>query len=1323
MESGERVDYPRAYAPTGRERLTLRLLIFTGFICLVLFIVWFFSSVEPGNHWLYWPFTIALLFKLLKMIHEWYHYVDLSVPTMPESKKTWKVDMLTTACPGEPYEMFEETLRAMVAVKYPHTSYLCDEGNDPKLKALCDDLGVVHVTRIEKTNAKAGNINNALKQATGELCVVMDPDHVPHPDFLDRVVNYFEDPKIGYVQIVQGYGNQDESLIARGAAEQTYHFYGPMMMCMNSYGTVQAIGANCTFRRKALDDIGGHAPGLAEDMHTAMQIHAKGWKSLYVPEMLTRGLVPSTLPAYYKQQLKWSRGTFELLFVTFPKLCKNFTWRQNLHYFMLPLYYLFGLINLFDIIIPCASLVLADVAWKLELDQFFMVFSLLVCLSLLIRLYAQRWVMEESERGLHLMGGLLRFGTWYIFIIGFIYSIFRVNVPYIPTPKHDEPVNNWKLTLPNFIAAILILICIGYGLSVDYTPYSIAMAGFALINASILLFTVAIGQEKFLLQVRNKAKTIKAAWKSYSFAQSIYSGVAGFVCNTARNGALLFAFVLIFFFGTALVTKDQTLILSSLAPPEIKETGGFYTGIYIPEMEHDPSFTHVSDAQKKLGSEFDIVSLYQAWGPKSISEFPMDLLTQIDKHKGIPMITWEPWASTFPEFANHPDLKNERKICKAIYEGKFDNYLHSYAQVIRSYSKPVFLRFGHEPDNPAYPWSRSGGNTPGEYVQAWRHIVDLFQNDGVYNVSWVFNPWSESSVFEYFPGGRYVDWVSLTSLNYGYASPDRKWYSFDDIYLPFRHKIMKLKRPVMLAEFGSTNYGGDRSKWLEDAFGKIKNKYTEIKAVVLFNSSKDKNWPTAWRPDSTTKFIDWSFNRDPHSAVAIAENLKSALYRERPMQKGGLHYTKEFYEKVKERKWVSPFTLTDDKGNYKLLVNGESFYVKGIAYNPQHDWRDGHLPLTRKQLEKDFTLIKKMGANTIRRYNPGPYDDNILNIAAEKDMKVMYGFWFDPKTDYFRDTNEVKVEIERVLRTVEKYKNHPAILAWNVGNETWGLLKHQFYKPYLTTVRQEYIKMLEYLAQRIHEIDPAHPVMTSFEHEEFQIRGEFASFRDLAPSLDIIGVNSYYDEQIKELANIATQMEPDRPYMVTEFGPRGYWEPKYSKSRKGRVLEDSDEEKSEFYAMQWKRYIEKNAGKNVGGVAYCWKDRLEGSLTWFGLSDNEGNVKPAYYSLKECWEGTSTPYVLKTANICSPDGQFKPGTEYKFCAQVPGVTREGLSYEWALHREEYLEKIDVVKSNLHGDSITLKIPAEPSRYRLYLYVRDNKGNVVTDSYPLMVKNN
>lgn len=131
--------------------------------------------------------------------------------------------------------MLERTLSAIQNITYPHTAWCCDEAEDENIKQLCLQLGVNHVTRTNKKDAKAGNINNALQYATGELCVVLDPDHVPVPEFLNKVIAYFDDPAIGFFQVVQAYYNQQQSLVAKGAAQQTYQFYGPMMMAMHSY--------------------------------------------------------------------------------------------------------------------------------------------------------------------------------------------------------------------------------------------------------------------------------------------------------------------------------------------------------------------------------------------------------------------------------------------------------------------------------------------------------------------------------------------------------------------------------------------------------------------------------------------------------------------------------------------------------------------------------------------------------------------------------------------------------------------------------------------------------------------------------------------------------------------------------------------------------------------------------------------------------------------------------------------------------------------------------------------------------------------------------
>ncbi len=481
-------------------------MIVLGLFCMVSFLFWFIDEDHIGYAPLFWLLTTALGFKLLRTLHEWYHYFAVSVPKRPVLQTPFTVDVFTTACPGEPHSMIIQTLEAIQNIRYPHTTYLCDEGDDPVLKAACERLGVKHITRSIKVNAKAGNINNALQYATGDICLILDPDHVPAPEFLDEVLPFFENPEIGFVQVVQAYSNRKESLVAYGAAEQTYSFYGPMMMGMNSYGTVQAIGANCTFRREALDSIGGHAAGLAEDMHTAMQLHAKGWKSVYVPKILTRGLVPATMSAYYKQQIKWARGTFELLFAVYPKLFSKFTWRQKIHYFTLPLYYLFGVFNLVDFAIPILALVLAEFPWYVPLGEFVVMFAPFFCISICIRHFAQRWLHEKNESGFHMFGGILRTGTWWVFSLGLIYSIFRIKVPYIPTPKDDKPQNNYLLNLPNITVCVISIWAIYYS-QLEYghlydNPYVQMMALFSLVNVSILGGIILIGQEKWMHWIR-----------------------------------------------------------------------------------------------------------------------------------------------------------------------------------------------------------------------------------------------------------------------------------------------------------------------------------------------------------------------------------------------------------------------------------------------------------------------------------------------------------------------------------------------------------------------------------------------------------------------------------------------------------------------------------------------------------------------------------------------------------------------------------------------------------------------------------------------------
>ncbi len=171
----QRLEYSDPLGPTfpsSRERWKLYLLIGVAVVSVVQFIWWLVAPEHIGDPWIFWLLIASFGYKILFWLYEWYLYLGITIPPRPALSRTWSVDVFTTACPGEPEEMIVNTLRAMVAIRYPHRSYLCDEGDSPTLKRVCDELGVIHVTRSERKDAKAGNINNGLAKSGGEICVV-----------------------------------------------------------------------------------------------------------------------------------------------------------------------------------------------------------------------------------------------------------------------------------------------------------------------------------------------------------------------------------------------------------------------------------------------------------------------------------------------------------------------------------------------------------------------------------------------------------------------------------------------------------------------------------------------------------------------------------------------------------------------------------------------------------------------------------------------------------------------------------------------------------------------------------------------------------------------------------------------------------------------------------------------------------------------------------------------------------------------------------------------------------------------------------------------
>lgn len=430
-------EFKEARGATRLDRFVLVMLTVAGVISILNLLDWWFEADHVGNLPLFVILSTFFWYGVGRNILIWINYLRIKKPdSVPTPEPDLRVAIFTTCAPGEPLSMFDNTLAALKNVCYPHTTYLLDGTQDPAYKALAEKHDAVWLDMTGVEGAKAGKINNALKRTTEDFILVLDPDHIVFPNFLDQTLGFFKDEKIGFVQVSQGYYNQYRSFTAAGAAEQTYTFYGPTQMGLYGYGCAVAIGANCTFRRKALESIGGHAEGLAEDLLTSIRIHAAGWESVYNPVIVSRGLVPEDFGSFCKQQLKWSRGVFEVLYDEIPKLFTRLKFWQKVSYCAIGTYYFVGTTTFFFLLVPLLYFFTGILPARMNFAEFIVKGSPIVVIAGLIYAYAQNFLCDpDTEQGFHWRGMVLKYSCWPVFFFGFMLAMLRREIPYIPTAK------------------------------------------------------------------------------------------------------------------------------------------------------------------------------------------------------------------------------------------------------------------------------------------------------------------------------------------------------------------------------------------------------------------------------------------------------------------------------------------------------------------------------------------------------------------------------------------------------------------------------------------------------------------------------------------------------------------------------------------------------------------------------------------------------------------------------------------------------------------------------------------------------------------------
>lgn len=412
-------------------------------------------------------------------------HIKRSVPPTPEAGL--KVAFITTFVPGtESVKLLETTLPAMAGADYPHHTWLLDEGNDPAARELCARLGVYHFSRKDASHyntdegkfarkTKGGN-HNSWYDVYGsyyDIVAQIDTDFKPRRDFLTRTLGYFRDPKIAFVGTPQVYGNTMDSFVARGAAEQTYGFYGYILRGFDGMKATLLIGANHIIRVKALESVDHYSAHLTEDLLTGMKLHASGWQSAYIPEPLAIGEGPNTWDAFFSQQMRWAHGCMDILLHHSFKLFKSMTARQKLYYFFLQQHYFGGLamvLSTFGLGLYFAfGLNVMDV----NVIMFLFLYGAVVLTCLLSNLFLQRFnVRPGLEKGLLPYAAIINIVIWPIFFLAFIAVIRGKRLTFKVTPKGDG-VNDDLPPLGLFKAhmyiALYSLVCLVLAVSLDRT--------------------------------------------------------------------------------------------------------------------------------------------------------------------------------------------------------------------------------------------------------------------------------------------------------------------------------------------------------------------------------------------------------------------------------------------------------------------------------------------------------------------------------------------------------------------------------------------------------------------------------------------------------------------------------------------------------------------------------------------------------------------------------------------------------------------------------------------------------------------------------------
>jgi cellulose synthase (UDP-forming) len=862
--------------------------------------IWFQANAGSVTSSLFIPLTIALAYDGTFLPLVYLYYVGRMRRPRPVSARAGlRVALITLCVPStESLDVITAQLRALTQVSYPHDSWVLDEGNDPEVRREAERLGICYFSRrgVGRYNqpaapfqakTKAGNVNAWIDShgSSYDYFVQFDIDHRPEPHYLDRVLGYFVDPMVGWVQAPSLYRNL-ENWIARGAAEQELVLQGPLQQ--GFYGSNQTpfiIGSHCTYRMSAIREIGGFQPTRAEDHLDSLVLATRGYRGVFVPEILALGQGPETFEMYLRQQFAWAYSMMQILFTRAPYLLWRCRPRQALQFLFAESWYpLWSTSMLVLFCAPTVALLASERPSAIDLPTFLLASAPLTTIQFVVWQWTRRWHLPPGL-GLSWRGVTLHVARWPVIVWALINVVLRIRHPYMITPKgtqNDLPYLSLAsqglyvgLAIMS-VGAIWLHSVLGSRLNDGYVLCALLSALWMLlvVTTNVVGNVVALVRRRTnvfqIVRLRLVPVTIMCL-VALGIAQTVnkqagqIEAASGLTGDSPWQPIAVLAYGLTNPSGRTRTSADLAFNAATVKPNTSPDVVAGRSGsrsiaadasTLLARGPTRPATTPTEAARSVapvvLSPGRIVVGAYDPQHALDSTPFGLDHVFLNDDEPGrladaLATARGQRILMATIEMARLPG--NDSTTLEALLAGRYDANFKLLAQIVRN-QKPqdVLIRWGQEMDLAGlYPWSVGD---PSLYRAAFRRVVSLFRDAGATNARFVWSPAGTDRAVDFYPGADVVDYTGLTIL--GDATWDSLYglppQSFRDILQPRYDVLAPFAKPLILAEVGVSGSTARQSAWLAEAATSIGD-FPAVRAFVYFNGVNAPNNHRATQPD------------------------------------------------------------------------------------------------------------------------------------------------------------------------------------------------------------------------------------------------------------------------------------------------------------------------------------------------------------------------------------------------------------------------------------------------------------------------------------------